>query len=175
MTVYRPVFLWGMPGVGKSTLGKKIAKQLNWDWIDLDEYIAQKYKASIGQIVTAKGQDVFRAFEQKSLLDILDKPNTVISCGGGTPAYFDNANKMLASGLCIYLDADINFISSRISKAKQERFMFQNLNNEEVSFKLEKIRMERKMFFEKAHLLIKIPISDFQKEMEILKNQLLKA
>ena len=175
MTVYKPVFLWGMPGVGKSTLGKKIAKQLDWDWIDLDEFIAQKYEASIGQIVTSKGQEVFRAFEQKSLLEMLDKPNTVISCGGGTPAYFDNAKKMLASGLCIYLDADIKFISSRISIAKQERFMFQNLNNEEVNLQLESIFKERKVYFENAQLLIKIPITDFQKEMALLKSQLLRA
>jgi shikimate kinase len=164
-----------MPGVGKSTLGKKIAKQLDWDWIDLDEFIAQKYEASIGQIVTSKGQEVFRAFEQKSLLEMLDKPNTVISCGGGTPAYFDNAKKMLASGLCIYLDADIKFISSRISIAKQERFMFQNLNNEEVNLQLESIFKERKVYFENAQLLIKIPITDFQKEMALLKSQLLRA
>lgn len=172
MSNYKPVFLWGMPGVGKSTLGKKIAKYLNWDWIDLDEYITHKYNASIGQIVKDKGQDYFREIEHKSLLEIIENKNTIIACGGGTPIYFDNANLMRVAGLCIYLKADIKFIVARITQSKQERFLFQNLEDEALIFAIEELFNARKDVFEQAEMHLKIPLTAISEEIESLKKHL---
>ncbi len=172
MTAFKPVFLWGMPGVGKSTLGKRIAKQLDWQWIDLDLFIEHKFNTTISDIVAKEGEAYFREIEKNALVEIADKKNTVISCGGGTPTYFDNSKLMSASGLCIYLNADIKFILTRIIQSKQKRFLFKDLENDALFSAIEELFKMRKVYFERAELQFKIPITHFSEEILRLKKHL---
>ena len=68
---------------GKSTVGKKLAKRLNYDFVDTDKWIENKYRLSVGGIFAKYGEEVFRSFEKEALQELIAKDNIVISTGGG--------------------------------------------------------------------------------------------
>ena len=97
------IFLIGFMGCGKTTLGKKLAKHLNFNFIDLDRFIENKTVKSINVIFDEKGEQYFRDLEKESLNEIYKMDNLVIATGGGTPCFSDNMQTMLEKGICIYL------------------------------------------------------------------------
>ena len=80
--------LTGMMGVGKSTIGKILAKKLNYNFIDVDKLIEKKENSSINLIFKNNGESYFRKIESEITLAILKKDNSVISLGGG--AFINN-------------------------------------------------------------------------------------
>ena len=113
------IYLIGLPGVGKSTVGKELAKKIGYDYVDLDLYIEEFMNKSIPSIFTEYGEDFFRELEKKALNDMLSKENVVVACGGGIVK--DKANKELMVGKCVYLTAPIEFISERINNSGIDR------------------------------------------------------
>jgi shikimate kinase len=109
-------FLVGMPGVGKTTCGKRWAKQFQIDFIDLDTYIATKEGQTIAQIFESKGEAQFRILEHFYLKEIISKPLTslIVACGGGTPCYRNNMTLMKANGTVIYLKKSIATVTQQI-------------------------------------------------------------
>ena len=107
------IYLIGLPGVGKSTVGKELALKLEYEFIDLDLYIEELMNKSIPDIFSEYGEDFFRELEKKALYNMLDKENVVVACGGGIIK--DKANKELMDGSCIYLTAPLDLISDRIN------------------------------------------------------------
>jgi shikimate kinase len=87
-----------MPGSGKSTWGKKLAKALQYNFVDLDKLIELNEQLSIEDIFRQKGEEYFRDLEHKYLLKTIVMNNVVISCGGGTPCYNDNMNLINENG-----------------------------------------------------------------------------
>ena len=77
------LILTGMMGVGKSTVGKNLAKKLKYNFIDIDKLIETKEKSSISLIFKNKGESYFREIENEITLQELNKDNSVISLGGG--------------------------------------------------------------------------------------------
>src|ERR1700756_4715614 len=89
------LFLCGMPGSGKTTVGKDLSKLLNCNLIDLDEYIAKKENLAIPVIFKTKGEDYFRKAESACLKELSAKShNAVVSVGGGTPCFGQNMKMM---------------------------------------------------------------------------------
>ena len=78
------VILTGMMGVGKSTIGKKLARKLKLKFIDIDRLIEKKEKSSISEIFSQNGESYFRKIEKNITLEELKKDNCVIALGGGT-------------------------------------------------------------------------------------------
>ena len=97
------VFLIGFMGCGKSTIGKALAKQMGFDFIDLDKYIEKKEVKSIQQIFKKKGELSFRKMEGIALLEVCKKNNIVIATGGGTPCFLKNMQTILEKGRSIYI------------------------------------------------------------------------
>ena len=79
------IFIIGYMGVGKTTVGKKLAKSLSLSFIDLDTYIESKYRKTIAGLFAELGEEDFRKIESKALRDVSLIENTVISTGGGAP------------------------------------------------------------------------------------------
>ena len=78
------IYLIGLPGVGKSTVGKELSLELDYEYIDLDLYIEKLMNKSIPDIFSEFGEDFFRELEKKALIDMLEKENVVVACGGGS-------------------------------------------------------------------------------------------
>ena len=109
------IYLIGMPGCGKSSLGKELAKKLNYEFIDMDEYIEQKACMFIDEIFDAYGEEWFRAFERNVLKEFNEFDNVIIATGGGVIK--NKKNKELMDGKCIYLDVDLEEIKKRLESS----------------------------------------------------------
>jgi shikimate kinase len=155
-----------MPGVGKSTLGKKLAAQLNWDFTDLDQLIVRETGKEIEDLFAAKGENYFRSIEAKVLRQNLPSGKIIVSCGGGTPVYEDNLNWMKKEGFVIYLNGTSNFIFSRNNHSTAQRPLFKGLNELQLFEKIEELLKIRSPFYEQAHEKIKLPL----KSIKIIKS-----
>ena len=99
--------LLGMMGVGKSTIGKIVAKKQKLEFIDTDNRIEAKFSMEIVDIFKKKGEEFFRTEEEKEVLQSIEKSNCVIALGGG--AFVNEAirNQILKKTTSIWLDCDL--------------------------------------------------------------------
>lgn len=150
------VFLWGMMGSGKSSLGKKLANALQWDLIDLDKRIEEERGSTILQIFNRDGEEEFRKLERQALEKAVKSDHAVISVGGGTPCFLKNDALMKAAGLCVWLDAPLAMLASRLANAKEERPLLKGLDEGQIVSKLELLYAERQGFYAGAHMIVSI-------------------
>ncbi len=90
------IFLVGFMGSGKTEVGRQLSEKLGWEFVDLDEQIAQKAGCPIPEIFQREGESGFRERERQSLLEVLSSKNRVISCGGGIITRPDNVADLKA-------------------------------------------------------------------------------
>ena len=110
------LFLIGYMGCGKTTLGRKTAARLGWEFLDTDQEVERREEASVNEIFSYAGEAYFRQCE-RSVLDavIADGKSKVVSTGGGLPMYGDNMERMNAAGLTVYLRRSAERIASRLT------------------------------------------------------------
>ena len=116
-------------GSGKTSLGKQLARRLNFDFLDTDLLIEEQEKSSIQEIFNSRGESYFRELENKLLLKIclLNKP-TVFSTGGGMPIFRENISYMKNNGLVVFLDVPIGMLHFRL-KNDTKRPLLASLEN----------------------------------------------
>ena len=148
------IFLIGFMGCGKTTLGKKLAKQLNYNFIDLDSYIEKTTNKTITEIFENKGEKTFRIVEKESLMEVCKKDNLVIATGGGTPCFFDNMQKILDSGKAIYLKMEIEDLLERLETEKSQRPLIKNKSAEELKGFIGLTLLERERFYKQASFIV---------------------
>ena len=164
-----------MPGSGKSTTGKKLAKKLALNFIDLDIFIEEKYNKKVEDIFEENGEDFFRIIERDCLDEILNlKNNFLLALGGGTPCFFNNMTKIKQNGFCIYLQFKSTELANRIVSNKNKRPLFKNLNEIEVLDKVKVLLRAREIFYSEAQLVINGLEYDENKLVELIKNKLSK-
>ncbi|MGB1040910.1 MAG: shikimate kinase [Flavobacteriales bacterium] len=146
------VFLIGFMASGKSTIGKKIAKELGYNFTDTDNYIEQKTGISISEIFKEVGERGFRKLETQSLKEIIARGGRqVISTGGGMPCNHYRLNRMLKSGTLIYLEIDTKSVIHRLKNAKVQRPLLAGLSEIELERKIETLLNKRRRYYEQAH------------------------
>lgn len=99
----KSIIIIGYMGAGKTTVGKALAKELGVMFYDLDWYIESRMRKTVKQIFDEVGEEGFRQIEHNMLHEVAEFENVVVSCGGGTPCFFDNMEYMNQSGSTIYL------------------------------------------------------------------------
>ena len=145
------LLLTGMMGVGKSTVGKKLAKKLKLKFIDIDKIIEKKEKRTIKEIFEDKGEGYFRKIEKKISLEELKKSNSVIALGGG--AFMDSSIRKEAENLSIsfWLDLGLESLLIRLKNVKKRPL----LNQDHLEESVNKIYSERKKIYNKSDFKIK--------------------
>jgi shikimate kinase len=108
------VYLVGMPGSGKSTVGAELAGRLGVPFVDLDVEIERRAGRSITEIFEAEGEAGFRALEAKELLDASTHDPAVIACGGGVVLEPANRITLRNTGTCVFLDVPLDVLTSRV-------------------------------------------------------------
>lgn len=108
------IVLIGMSGVGKTTVGKVLATELNKNFFDTDILIETKFKISIEKIFSLYGETYFRELESKVIEEISNKENLIISTGGGTILDKNNITRLKKNGILILLDSSINNIVNNL-------------------------------------------------------------
>tara|TARA_R110002050_G_C8927591_1_gene511816 strand:+ start:185 stop:706 length:522 start_codon:yes stop_codon:yes gene_type:complete len=129
------VVLIGYMASGKSTLGKMLAKKLNYEFIDLDDYIEETEKMTVSDIFKTKGEIYFRKQESFYLQEMLNtKNNIILSVGGGTPCFGNNMELILNSDnvTSIYLKASIPLLVKKLIKKKNKRPLIAHIESEEA-------------------------------------------
>ena len=159
--------LLGMMAVGKTTLGKIIAKKQDLQFIDTDSNIEKNNFMTISEIFEKKGEKFFRAEEKKEVLKSLKKSNCVIALGGG--AFIDkNIRKsILKKTISIWLDVSIKTLKKR-TKWNTKRPLLNKTDNEK---KLIELYNQRKKIYELANYKIKcdeLSKNDIVKKIETL-------
>ena len=138
-------------GVGKSTIGKNLAKKLKYNFIDVDKLIEKKERSSIHLIFKNKSENYFRKIENDITLKELKKNNTVISLGGG--AFLNNSIRKSAKKLSVsfWLDLPVGELIKRLKRSRLRPLLFKKNLNETVK----KIYFQRKKIYNEADYKIK--------------------
>lgn len=150
------LFLIGLPGSGKSTLGRELALQLNLALIDTDSEIVSKEGKTIEEIFKDSGEEYFRKLEQSILHRVLEKDNQLVSTGGGMPCFYDNMEEMNKRGVAIFIDVPVENIHQRlIGQRSQKRPMLEGKTDSEVLNFLKQKYEERFPYYSKAMIIVK--------------------
>ena len=148
------IFLIGFMGCGKSSLGRKLAAFLKYEFVDLDRLIEKEVNMSIAQYFSDVGEDKFREVEKNILQQTNFRENIVIATGGGAPCYFDNVDWMNRQGKTVYLSMEPKALANRLINSKSERPLIKGLNYDElvnfISLKLG----TRETFYSRAQYVV---------------------
>ncbi len=148
------IILVGFMGCGKSTLGKKLARLLHYRFIDLDKYIETRTGQRIAGIFETMGEDTFRRMERECMLELLEEKHIVIATGGGTPCYFDNMDRLLDAGCCVYIQMSEAGLFSRLRKAVQKRPLLAGKTDDALRQFIHEKLAEREPVYGRSHVVI---------------------
>ena len=152
----RPLFFIGLPGVGKSTIGRLVAERLGLTFVDTDLFVESRYHASISSMVACCGIDKFRKRERVALLELLQEQDTLIATGGGLPIWEDNMDRMLAHGLVVYLRSPLDLLAERLYGVRATRPAVAEKTRNEVRDYLEAISEKREPYYSRAQVVVPI-------------------
>lgn len=107
------IILIGMPGAGKSAVGRAVAARLGWGFVDLDEAIVEREGRDIPDLFAERGEPGFREAERAALNAVLGQEPLILSCGGGAPCHGDNLERMRAAGRVVWLRASLDTLVAR--------------------------------------------------------------
>ncbi|NCP13906.1 MAG: shikimate kinase [Sphingomonadales bacterium] len=148
--ITRPVVLVGLMGVGKSTVGRKLANLLQRDFIDADDAIVEAARRSIPEIFDTFGEAYFRDGERRVIARLMDEAHGVIATGGG--AFVDPSTRaiILERGIAVWIDCDTDTLVERTAR-RGNRPLLKNGNPREILTRLAK---ERAPFYAQAHVRV---------------------
>lgn len=150
------IFLVGMPGSGKSTLGKQIGKLMNLHFIDLDIEIEHLTRISIREIFQQHGETYFRELERDTLDKLIHEHESfVMATGGGTPCFYENMEVMNKVGLTVFINIPSQEIVYRLSKKGiSVRPLFQGMDTENLVEEFDRKFRHRIPFYQQAQIEI---------------------
>lgn len=152
--ITQPVFLCGMMGSGKSSVGPILAKMMNASFEDLDNLIEEQEAMNIPDIFTSKGESYFRQLEQNQLLNYLKRSTGVLALGGGSLQNQDITNQVKRSGYLVFLDVPVQILVNRLSSATN-RPMISKKKGGELQHRIQRLLDQRKPLYSQAHITIK--------------------
>ena len=113
------VYLVGMPGSGKSTVGGELAGRLGVPFVDLDTEIEREQGSTVTEIFAERGEAGFRALEAQALLEASTHDPSVVACGGGVVLEPANRITLRNTGTCVFLDVPLEELKARVQPAEE--------------------------------------------------------
>lgn len=148
------LFLIGFMSAGKTTIGQQVAKSMSMPFIDLDHVIMELYEKSLSELFLS-GESYFRQCEHEALLYVIkNQEHAIISCGGGTPCFFNNIDILKQNGKVIYIKVEPQTIFERLSKSQNVRPMFRDIPKSEWLQKIIDLYEQREPFYKQAHYIV---------------------
>ena len=147
------IFIVGYMLSGKSTIGKQLAKRLNYTFIDTDKEIERHYKLSVSDVFKKYGEEVFLTLEKQMINTLKEEENIVISTGGGFVCFNDNMKWVKENGISIYLKLTPEAIISRHKVAKRPRPLLQNKTDEELLNFIKQTLKEREVYYQQSDFI----------------------
>lgn len=150
-----------MMGVGKTTIGKKLAEILDYYYFDSDAEISHFTKKTISKIFTENGEEYFRQIEKDIVTNLIQrKEKMVISLGGGAFINDEIRNIILKNCIVIWLDADIETIINRTKLSKNRPTLTKSKNKRKF---LTNLMTNRNKIYQKSHIKIDVNMNDCKK------------
>jgi shikimate kinase len=151
MNTFPNIFLIGLMGAGKTTVGKQLAKKLHLEFIDADHELETRTGVSIATIFELEGEAGFRCREAELIKELVDKPGIVLATGGGAILNNETRQRRHQKGVTIYLRARVEDLWKRTKKDRQRPL----LQNTDPLKKLQQLFIERDPFYqETAHFAV---------------------
>lgn len=144
------VFLIGFMGSGKSYVGRRLAEKMEVPYIDLDKQIEEKTGRTITSLFEDLGEDGFRLLESTELKMLGALPVALVSCGGGTPCFFDNIEWMNANGVTIYLKPSNALLFERLARKRAHRPLISHLDDRQLEAFIHQKLAQREPFYTRA-------------------------
>lgn len=163
----RRIILVGYMGAGKTTVGKELAKSMGLMFYDLDWYITSRMHRTVAQIFEEGGEEGFRLVEHNMLHEVAEFENVVISCGGGTPCFFDNMDYMNRQGETVYLKASPEVLCEHLKMGKSVRPLLLNQTPEEVQVFVREQLERREPFYAKAKHVLDVSLLDSYEKIHV--------
>ena len=169
----RSIILIGYMGAGKTTVGRVLAQRLGRTFYDLDWYIESRYRQSVAQIFSERGEEAFRQMEREMLHEAAAFEDVVLSCGGGTPCFFDNIDYMNEVGQTVYLRCTPETLAVHLRMGKSVRPLLQGKTPEELEQYIRESLEARSPFYEKAQYVVDVPVLGSKERVSDLSDRIL--
>ncbi|MEX1062421.1 MAG: shikimate kinase [Balneolaceae bacterium] len=148
-----PVFLCGMMGSGKSTVGRILASRMDMPFVDMDDLIEQQEGMTISEIFSRKGEKTFRKIEKELVMKTVDNSGCVIALGGGALQDQQITDHLKNKGWLIFLDAPLSVLSRRLAN-DTKRPLLQQAGKEKIRIRIDRLLKERKKYYLQSHITI---------------------
>lgn len=158
------IILIGYMGAGKTTVGKALAKDMGLMFYDLDWYIETRMHKTVAQIFAERGEEGFRIIEKNMLHEVAEFEDVVISCGGGTPCFFDNMEYLNQQGDTVYLQASPEVLVAHLKMGKGVRPLLAGKTDEQLLEYIRETLAKREGFYLKAKHVVNVNLmNDYDK------------
>lgn len=163
----RRIVIIGYMGAGKTTLGRALSKAVGMPFYDLDWYIESRMHKTVKQIFDSQGEQGFRIIERGMLHEVAEFENVIVSCGGGTPCFFDNMDYLNARAETVYLKASPEVLCAHLAMGRTVRPLLLGKSGEEAR-EFVRAQLEwRAPFYEKARHTFDVSLMDNRDKVDI--------
>lgn len=161
------IILIGYMGSGKTTVGKALAKEIGLPFYDLDWYIESRMRKKVSQIFAERGEDGFRLIERNLLHEVAEFEDVIVSCGGGTPCFFDNMDYLNQQAQVVYLKADPDVLQKHLLMGKGDRPLLKGKSPEELLHFIKEQLEWREPYYQKARYTLDVSLMDNYEKIKI--------
>lgn len=163
----RRIVLIGYMGAGKTTIGKALAKDAGMEFYDLDWYIEARMHRTVKQLFDERTEEGFRRIEHNMLHEVAEFEDVIISCGGGTPCFFDNMEYLNRQADTVYLKATPEVLYGHLKMGKTVRPLLLGKSPDEVQSFIKEQLAEREKFYNKAKYILDVNLLDNYEKVKI--------
>lgn len=160
------IIIIGYMGSGKTTVGHALSQKLGLPFYDLDWYIETRMHCTVKQIFDEKGEEGFRKIEHNLLHEVAEFEDVIISCGGGTPCFFDNIDYINRQGETVYLKCTTDVLYKHLKMGKTVRPLLLNKTPDEVKTFIEAQLKQREPFYAKAKHIVDVSLMDNKEKIK---------
>lgn len=168
------IIIIGYMGAGKTTVGKALSKELGIPFYDLDWYIESRMRKTVAQLFSERGEEGFRQIEYNMLHEVAEFEDVIISCGGGTPCFFDNIDYMNEQGETIYLKATPEVLYGHLKMGKTVRPLLLGKTEDELLSYIGQQLSVRENYYNKAKHILDVSLLDNYEKIKITVKELRK-
>ena len=161
------IVLIGYMGSGKTTVGKALAKEIGLPFYDLDWYIENRMRKKVSQIFAERGEEGFRLIEHNMLHEVAEFEDVIISCGGGTPCFFDNMDYLNQQAQVVYLRCEPEVLRQHLLMGKGDRPLLKGKTPEELISYISEQVAYREQFYTKARYTLDVSLMDNYEKIAI--------